>query len=505
MSIPAVLYDHVPVDDIQYDSSTQNVAIEAEIFVSSMIHRTSAPREDDNSDNGDKHNKQFKQSQYINIVADSHESNDGASTNIDGEMCKESEVNVVENDDGDDLQMETIIEATDSDYVLVSIPSPTMDGDHDKILPIFSRKTTKRISKKIRAFGNSFLRATTRSSEPNNNRIVNLLKNNDIIAKCFSGWTSGSRALVKPLQLYARDLLSSSIYNSYDCLSEAVIDDSGNRLLLPGPCVAFDSDNSPNGNYDGASKLKGDNYGADMQIIPAESDFIGLKRGIIATGSIPVTSSSSCSSIWTSNTVMVSAHDLLAVKYDQRMQQGDRNTPRNLSLFDTVGDDSYRYWKDNEYNMDRSTIMVTTAQSITHQWIRALWKLTQKKTYLWYYMSQSCFQQSIKSAGRAFFYSQKFLIQHRKNDNMRSHRLLFTLSNIAFPNSEDDACNIDYDSIQRIEQESSRYVILGVPQQNLSNLSIDDSQWSDKNNVNGCDEYGFVEMTTSSSKSEHDY
>lgn len=503
MSIPAVLYDHVPNDDLQYDSPTQNGAIKAEIFASSMIHRTSAPREDDNSDDGDKHNKQFKQSQYINIVADSHESNDGASANVDGEMYKKTEIKVVENDDSDDLQMETIIEATDSDYVLVSIPSPTMDGDHDKILPIFPHKMTNMISKKIRAFGNVLLRATTRSSEPNNNRIVNLLKDNDIIAKCFSGWTSGSRALVKPFQLYARDLLSSSIYNSYDCLLEVVIDDSGNHLLLPGPCVAFDSDNSPNGNYDDASKQKGDSYGAGMLIIPVESDFMGLKRGIVATSSIPVTSSSSCSSMWTSNTVMVSAHDLLAVKYDQRMQQGDRNTPRHLLLFDTVGDEkegkpyhSYRYWKDNEYNMDRSTIMVTTAQSVTQQWIRALWKLTQKKAYLWYYMSQSCFQQ--------FFYSQQLLIQHRKSDNRRSYRLLFALSNIAFANSDDDACNIDYDANQRAEQESSRCVILGVPQQNLSNLSIDDSQWSDKI-VNGCDEYGFIEMTTSLSKSKHDY
>jgi len=521
MSIPAVLYDHVPADDLQYDSDIQNETAGESYFVWSMVHhRATAPREEDvdgDNSNGNKYSKQLlvERSRSIKIEEGSNENQRKYGINSDDD---DENSEIIQNDESDDRPMETIIENIDFSYVLIPIPPLMMTNDHDDILPICSYTGKKSIKNKIRACGKALLRATIGSSESNCDRITNFSKANDTIAKCLSGCASGSRALVKPFQYYARELMPSSIYSSYDWVSETFIDGSGNRLILPGSCVALDSDDSRNIITDCDRNNSGDNHDAGMMIVHAGSNSVGLGRGIEASSSIPVASLSSSFSLWTSNTIMVSAHDLLAVKHDQRIQMGDRDGPRPLSSFDAIeekgkSNHSRYYYGDDEYNMDHSTIMVATTQNVTQQWTRALWKLAQRKANMCYYMSRSCLRRSIQNAVRLFIYSQQLLIQYckHKHNNRLSCRSLLLPFNDGFGNNEDHTCSIDRNGARGAEQESARSMILIVPPQKLSVRSFDDKQSSDENineyDVTACSsEYKFViEMATPMSKSRNNY
>ena len=529
MSIPAVLYDHVPVEDLHRDGDTQNETGGESFYVSSMVHRTSAPRkQDDDGGIGDKNSKQFEQSRSIENGKGSNKSEDGVSTNKYGEneYDNDTEVIDIENDEIDDRPMETIIEDIDSYYVLIPIPPPTISGDHDHDNTLStgtSHRTTSRIGNTIRAYGKALFRAATRSPESNQDRTTSFWKDNDAVAKCLSGCASGTRAILKPLQFYATDLISSSysIYSSYDWVSETVIDGSGNRLILPGSCVALDSDDSLNRTTnDGWREHSGDNYDAGVLIVPPGLDSVGLKGSIKSSGGIPVASLSSSSSLWwTSNTIMVSAHDLLAVKHDQCKQLGDRDGPRPLSLLDAIEEEEKEksdynryYYGDDEDNMDRSTIIVATTQTVAHQWTRALYKLAQHKANVWYKISCSYLRRSIRNAGRLFIiYSQQFLIRYYKSNRRSCPSLSISSSDDGLANSEANTYNINHYVNRGGEHDTSRSMILSEQPQKLSDRSYDDNQSSDKK-INGCEvtarssEYRFIiEMASPMSRSQNGY
>ena len=534
MSIPAVLYDHVPMEDLHHDGNTQNETGGESFYVSSMVHRSSAPRKQDddgNCNNGDKNTKQFVE----HGKGSNNKNNDGVITKKDGENEYEKDTEFIgididididiENDESDDRPMETIIEDIDSYYVLIPIPPPTMTGDHNRnssFLTGASQRTTSRISTRIRSYGKALFRAATRSPKSKWDRTTNFWKANEAVAKCLSGCASGTRVILKPLQSYATALVSSSysIYSSYDWVSETVIDGSGNRLILPGSCVALDSDDSRNRTTnDGRRENSKDNHDTGVLIVPEGLDAVGLDGRSQSSGGIPVAQLSSSSSLWwTSNTIMVSAHDLLAVKHDQRMQLRDRNGPRLLSFLDAIEEEEKEksdynryYYRDDEYNMDRPTIIVATTQTIVQQWTRALCTLAQRKANMWYTISRSYLRRSIRNTRRlCISYSQQFFIQYYKsNDRRRCRSLSMSLSNNNFANSEANTWNINQYENRGGEHDPSRLTVSSGPPQKLSDRSYDYNQSSDKKineyevTARGSDYICIIEMATPMSKSQN--
>jgi len=534
MSIPAVLYDHVPVEDLHHDGDTQNETGEESFYVSSMVHRTSAPRKQDddgNCNNGDKNTEQF-----VEHGKGSNKNNDGVSTNKNGEneYAKDTEfigididIDIdVENDESDDRPMETIIEDIDSYYVLIPIPPPAISGDHNHNSTLSigtSQRATRKISNRIRSYGKAIFRAATRSPQSNRDRPTNFWKANNAVVKCLSGCASGTRAILKPLQFYVTDSISSSysIYSSYDWVSETVIDGSGNRLILPGSCVALDSDDLSRNRTtnDGRRENSGEKHDARVTIVPGGLDAVGLDGRSQSSGGIPVVPLSSSSPLWwTSNTIMVSAHDLLAVKHDQRMQMGDRDGPKPLSLLDAIEEEEKEksdynryYYRDDEYNMDRSTIIVATTQTVAQQWTRAFCTLAQRKANVWYIISRNYLRRSIRNTRRlCIIYSQQFLIQYYKgNDRRRCRSLSMSSSNNDFANSEANTYNINQYENRGGEHDTSCSTVSSVPPQKLSNRSYDYNESSDKKpnecevTTRGSDYRCIIEMATPMAASQN--
>jgi len=447
-----------------------------------MIHETSAPREEDDDDgNGDKTHEEFERSWFKENRNGKNESKDELRSTKDRESKFTKQIVVVKNDETDDRPMETIIEDIDSDYVQIPIPPPIMPYDLDTDLPSVSRTKTGIVRNKIKSFGRAFLRATIRSPEPNRDRVANASKASGIISKCLSGCAAGSRALLKPFRSYAKNLASPSIYSSYDWVSETVIDSSGNRLILPGSCIALDSGCSRTSIADGAREHSGDKESKGILIIPSGSDDIALESRIQSLNGIPVVESPSFSP-WASNSIMVSAHDLIAVKHDKRVSPGDWD---DLSMDCST--------------MDRSTIVVITTQSVTKQWIRTLWKLAQRKADVWYYVSRSYLKRSIRNAERLFVDSRRLLIQYYRTNNRPIYLSLRTCNGR-------NACNNDYDENRVAEHNTSSPMAMSIPPEELSDRLWEDKQPSDQE-INECyvatrsSQYRFdIEMVTSISK-----
>lgn len=414
MSIPAVLYDHIPVDDLEEYG-----------YVSTVIHRASAPPEEGDCDM-------------------SRKSRNGSDVESD----------TIEDMDLDEHPMETIIEDINFDYVIIPIPPPSEEnGSENTDLTVTSSpSTTDKILQTIKTYRKSLLNKVTRSSEWNSPWITKFWKEKHTVylSKCVSKCTSGSRKLLRPLQCYARDwVASSAIYSSYDWVSETIVDASGNRLILPGSCVSLDE-------RDRRSDSEG------TLIVPAGTED--------TSDSLPISSSSSSSSIWASKTIMVSAHDLLAIKYDQRIQPEDGEGPRPLSLFETIEEEEkgnphqFRYYyRDQEHNEFPLAIPETTTRTIAQQWTRALWRLTERKAKIWYFISSSYLRRSLKNATSTFIHSQRYLIRYYQSRNRQAMWLLATLSNhpdgVGHDESRSDARDSHLSMV--LDQKTSGEIIRG--------------------------------------------
>jgi len=500
MSIPAVLYDHVPVDDSNFYGNIEKGKGRSVFFVSPIVHRASAPKGDDSDgDNGVGSSKQFEQPRFVDNEKGNYEIKDGGNTNGKGNLKHVHGIEDVENDEICDHPMETIIEDIGSDYVHIPpIPPPTMSNyNNNKVLPGSSYSMMSVMCKKIRSRGCDLLSVTVRSSKSNCYWIREFWMSNTTVAKCWSGCASGSRALMKPLQLYARDFISPSIHSSYDWVSETVIDSSGNRLVLPGPCVSLDSNDLQSPIIDGDSKHC-DNHSAGMLIVPAGTDATGLNSGIDPLKRIPITSSL-LSSLWASNTFMVSAHDLLAVKEDRNAQRRDRerNSPSYLhNVVEGTEEEEIEhircYNRDDFSRIDRPTLSVATTQHVVLQMARALWKLTRWKTNSWYCTGQTYIQCSIKKAGHQFIHSPKFLFQYCKLQKTRRKLSLVVSPQYNFGSSEDHACSNAQNESQASEQAIICSTMLTTSPQKLPHESF-----YDRTSMSEDDDWTFViEMTT---------
>ncbi len=482
MSIPAVLYDHVPVDDLEEYG-----------YVSTVIHQASAPPEEGegvrSAGSGDDVNiNSFQSAPFIESRNSYNMSYDHDDTSIN---ASDVDNDILQDMDLDEHPMETIIEDIDFDYVLIPIPPPIiLPGEEDDTentdLTMAAAPTKKRkIYQTLQTYQKSLFGTVTNS------------KHRIYVSKSVSKCASGSRALLRPLQSYARDwMASSAIYSSYDWVSETIVDASGNRLILPGSCVSLDAQDSNPRQKDSEGTL----------IVPAGTEE--------ASNSLPASSPSS--SIWASKTIMVSAHDLLAIKHDQRMQLGD--DPRPLSLFEAIDEEEegnshqYRYYyRDQEYNAYASAMSTTTTRTITQQWACALWKLAEHKARIWYFISRSYLRRSLKNAQSRFIYSQQYLIRFYQSKNRQVVRLLAMLSNHRVGNINGHADGIAYDENRIDVWDTDAFMVSNTSTQLLSHRSVLDQKTSDEI-LEGCD-FGArnlectssIEMPTHTSKRRKEY
>ena len=480
MSIPAVLYDHVPVDHLEEYG-----------YVSTVIHRTSAPCEDSEDLCGsDMDTNPFSSSLLMENRKGDDESREKKEINLYG---GDVDTETIEDLDHDDRRMETIIEDIDFDYVLIPIPAPIIvPGEEDSDgtdLPTTSRRAKWKLRNKTRTCSKSFYGDITSSLKTYGPSITKYWKDDGTyLARCVSKCVSGCRALLRPLQFYTRDWLTSfAIYSSYDWVSETIIDSSGNRLILPGSCVSLDAQ----------STARRD----DLDETHKEGTLIVPEGSEGTSGNVPT---SSCCSIWASKTIMVSAHDLLAVKHDQRLQQeGDGDDPKPLSVFEATEEGEkgkpplHRcYYRDDECNNFSSMIVANSTQSITEQWIDALWKLAERKAYFWYFICRSYLRKSLQEAKSKFIESQKHIIRYYQSKNRQATQSLAIVSNYSFGNKNDP------DETRGAEWNTCSSIVLGTSTQPLMDRSILDQKTSDEI-INGCDFVtrnsecmGVIEMST---------
>jgi hypothetical protein len=463
---PAVLYDHVPTaipdDDDEDDEDRNKETLGVSYYVSKMVHRVSAPlaprqekdnnnicgvqqfqvlegeQGDDDDKNGSDHYGKVR-NEIIGQKDDDDHHHDKHESESD--------------DDDDDIRpMETIIEDTDSDYILIPIPSSaammmtTTNGDNNDqvILSTTHRRTIHRLRKQLLARCTLIFKNT-------NAAIASLESNNRHNSQIWDFWKAKIRATItKPISYYLRNLKSSSIYSSYDWVSETVIDIHGNRLILPGACVDLDveSENSimiDDDNNSNNSINSNNNNDTGTLIVPACTDSVTLKQD----DDFGTRSNSPLSS----TTIMVSAYDLLSVERNnqqtkRRINNNNTDTQQSLSLFETIEEDhhggsrDYRYYyrdDDDDDDFDgnnvedyQSTmIMIATPKDITQQWKHTIWKLVKRKTNKWYCGGYFRFQQTIQCVGRLLIDSQQLLLNYNCSSSNRIHRraLLLLLSN----------------------------------------------------------------------------
>jgi hypothetical protein len=275
--------------------------------------------------------------------------------------------------------------------------------------------------------GNNSAVTSTMSSSlqnrlPNINRIRDKLF---IFRKVLLSGTSIWNPIVYHLSSYASSLFqtstSSSIYKSYDWVSETVIDENGNRLVLPGELIVMDGC-PPVGteqDHDGSPKLPSSCQTNDTNTQGCP----GLNCSY----------SKSLSSCWPSKTIMVSAHDLLVVQHQHQQQQHGTHQDHILiptSSLCLVSDDenlveepSLRYDDDDDddddnYKRQWNSINAST-DSLTRQWTGAIWRFAKCKTIRWYRVSCFCVQQTVLGVERVLSTSMTLQLTH--NDGASSN------------------------------------------------------------------------------------
>lgn len=414
MSFPAVLYDHVPLTDIvDDDGDAQKLEpVGVSYFVSSMVHQVSAPREheDDLDPEGEENLsriracdregkdtlKVFDKESNIN-TGDASSTKDCASR----DMNDDNKILAENDDEDDDRPMETIIEDVDSEYVIIPIPPPTSVDGCQKILAALPRSRVHKILKKL----HHVLKATSKQARNGASGSVANLKT----------------VILKPLRCYSKNFIPSSIYSSFDWVSTTVVDGSGNRLILPGSCIALDLDESQNTISENDTFNDDNNMGT--LIVPACENSNGFTDESTGSRSIDKASSSPFpASIWGSNTIMVSAYDLLAAKRNRD------NSARYSSSFDTINEEERgtpRHLHEN-YLKDTVKIMSTT-QGFSKRWKRAIFKLAERNADFFYCYCRIYVRRYIRETGRLLVKSQQLWKNYYNgNPNRNFHALIST-------------------------------------------------------------------------------
>jgi hypothetical protein len=449
MTTPAVLYDHVPIEDDDEDTIKGGRSplrrSRFSYFVSSMVHQVSAPLEltvKDDHEKKQNHHNNDEEGEEENIADDDEE--DATSTS------------------GGTPVLHTIWRDSSTEYVFVPRSSTSTSTSATDSAGASASTTPE---------GNNSDVTSTMSSSlqhrlPNINRIRDKLF---IFGKVLLSGTSIWNPIVYHLSSYASSLFqtstSSSIYRSYDWVSETVIDENGNRLVLPGELIVMD----------GCPPIGTEQDHDGSPILPS-----ACQTNDTTTQSCSVLNcsySKSLSSCWLSKTIMVSAHDLLVVQHQhqQQQQQQQHGTHRDHILIPTSslclisddenlgGEPSLRYDDDDDdddnYKRQWNSINAST-DSLTRQWTGAIWRFAKCKTIRWYRVSCFCVRQTVLGVERVLSTSTKLQLPHNDTQNQKEdyHIRELAESSLILPGLEENDSPITQSKIDQEHHEDDTAV-----------------------------------------------
>jgi hypothetical protein len=390
MTTPAVLYDHVPVNEIDErpDDDEKASPMPSRLsssfrsyFVSRMVHQVSAPPE---------HTDESRQQQQ------SSRTQQGFQTTSD--------------DDDDDIDsvcmpMETIWEDNVcTEYVMV--PQSALDEsqlqDDTAIItsPSRLRKTqdslnslfgSKRVSTHDISCTHRKLRAIWGSPSlpsESSGMLQSIVLDPLVYLSCY-------------LFSHARPLPSTS-RNGW--MSETVVD--GNRLILPGDLIVLDPPLAHHNLH-----LPGqDNDTEGTLIVP------GMSESSIDPSIEPA----SCpKSWWHTSTVMVSAHDILAMERQKKPSHIDLHTTRQPSLWVVPEEGGALPSDENCVPLPQRPITVQSKtihpDAVAHTWTRALWKFARRRTKYWYRHNYIRVFKTVHQMGKVFALSHSRMITNGDN------------------------------------------------------------------------------------------
>mmetsp|Transcript_4255 Transcript_4255/g.10271 ORF Transcript_4255/g.10271 Transcript_4255/m.10271 type:complete len:472 (+) Transcript_4255:138-1553(+) len=441
MSYPAVLFDHVPVRSESEASSTDDgdpntIESGTAKSVSSMFRRASAPRERKAISN-----PREKTSDKGHEVADSNgfdsnengvvNTNDDTDTATGNGRIEQPDEFVTENIDDGDCPLQTIIEDIDQYYVLVPIPPPVLE----------SSKTRQSLVTK------------TLESIKWSRRCIET-----VVCADTKGWNALRASVSEFVESYARDCSGlASIISEYDC--EAVVDDSGNRLILSGSCTDLQEGDNPE-HCQGAAL-----------IVP----------GIRDEGSALPSPPSSSSSMLRSTTIMVSAHDLLAMQRKRLRQRADRYAPDATLVEEQEHQQQDTFLacfdrNDRHFGPEHSALTAVATQHGIQRWKRAFWKLTERKARALSYSARFLVHRYIRETGRRLIQTQCLLNEYYKSMDRykRRGRMLLSRPYAAIVGREDNTAYLI--TVRENEDAADPWTLVVVPQGTLWTDGSGDSQ-----------------------------
>jgi hypothetical protein len=411
MTTPAILYDHIPVvekdngdDDQQYINDYSSSSI-LSYFVSRIVYRASAPPEHADETT-------YHQPPKLALVQ---------------KVDPEQEDTTEPEDDSNNvsLPMETIWEdnvCTEYVFVPYSALSEDINNDeyngnmvcHPSVLKKLHHVMRTLFSSKHNIFASSsqgHLAVPSRSDRQGTKGQGSMLQS--VILDTFVYLSSYLFSTIA-----SHSSSSSSIFKSYDWVSETVLDDTGNHLILPGALVVMDASQTDlsemeSSIFQAAQSRNFSNTGND----PCEG---ALNVPLASDGEVTWSPAYSLWSKWPmrKTAVMVSAYDLLSVERQKKSQKCHRVAHHHMDA-STSSTSHWPFCEDNGDLAEITCFLQSRRQrlSLGHQSfiipknvetatvLRAMWKLANNRTRRWCWLSFYRIKRTAKSLGQALICS----------------------------------------------------------------------------------------------------
>ncbi|KAG7352742.1 hypothetical protein IV203_008790 [Nitzschia inconspicua] len=424
MTTPAVLYDHVPVVEKDNTAAPRTVYDDGHIhqqapsllalrsyFVTKIVHQVSAPPEDT-----DESRYPCQQQQQQEEEEEEKEMTDTQQATLKKKEKSESE------SDCDSICVSTPMETIWEDNVYtdyVFVPHSAMSEDHVVHSQHSARRklSYSRLQKLQYVIRSLFSHKPLADTPDNNHRPS--IQDGEIRSITIN--TAFLDPLVRASSYFFSYLPtarpSTSIFKTYDWVSETTIDKSGNRLILPGALVVMDASQGDLTGLENSSA-------AGILILPSVQE--GTKATSVGdarrepsfhTKSKSFEGSSSLSWWPSSTTVMVSAHDLLAVQRQRRKVDAAYlngrsdliSSPTNSSLWivpeENENLESMTKTRPFQTPGQQTVALPNTETTIVLQtWTSALWKSAKRRTKRWCHLNYCRVQMKAKQVGRGFLF-----------------------------------------------------------------------------------------------------
>jgi hypothetical protein len=413
MTTPAVLYDHVPVvkkynDNDDEQSKNGPSASILSYFVSRRIHQVSAPPEhtDWSTDLDQVDDRQPQKHSQIPI------------------LDLEQEDNIEKENDSDSaaVPMETIWEDNVcKEYLFVpysAISEDVVVHDEYSERMVCHSSRLKNLRRIIRSLFSSN-RSVCTSTFPGRPSIPSPSRSDHQDPVSHSSITQS--IFLDPLiylssYLFSRIAISSSsssIYKSYDWVSETVLDDTGNRLILPGALVVMDASQSDQSALDNLPF-----QGPQPRLFSNTDNDTSEGTLIVPHAADGESSLSAACTMWSrwpmrNTTIMVSAYDLLAIERQKKSQKYHLVTHHDLDSSPTLTsqwllpngdedlDDVSYFLSSHHQRLPLALPTLNMSHTETATLLLALLKWANRRTRWWCCLSYYRMKTTAKNLGRA--------------------------------------------------------------------------------------------------------